>query len=284
MLSKIVSQLQSSFVASVPSVIGFLVRVVLCIVIYLVGRKVILWLIRLLRRMMKRANLQEGAITFSCSVVKILLYCALILGIALELGVKETSVAALIASVGVAIGLAFRGGLSNLAGGFLILIFQPFHVGDYIICQEQEGTVQKIEIMYTTLLTTENRRITVPNSILTDNILVNVTAEDKRRMEIEVGISYSDDIDLAKDVLEQVILSQPSVLKDEPCQVYVSELGESSVIMGLRCWVPTTDYKAVQWDMNEKIKKEFDRAGLHIPYPQMDVRLVQKDSGAKKEK
>ncbi len=273
MLSKIVSNLQTSFAASVPSVAGFFVRVLLCILACLIGRKIILWLIRLLRRMMEQAGLQKGAVTFSCSMAKILLYCALILGIAMELGVKETSIAALIASLGVAIGVAFQGGLSNLAGGFLILFFQPFRVGDYILFQEQEGTVQKIEILYTTLLTPENRRVIVPNSILTDNVLINASAEEKRRLEITVGISYTDEIDLAKEILSDLIAAEDKVLQEEPRQVFVSELGTDSVVMGLRCWVRPADYLSALWDMNEKIKKEFDRVGLNIPYQQMELHL-----------
>ncbi|MCD8346733.1 MAG: mechanosensitive ion channel family protein [Lachnospiraceae bacterium] len=258
---------------SVPLVVTFLLKVILCIVVYLVGRKVIVWLMRVFRRMLERSKMQEGAVTFSCSIIKILLYCFLVLWIGMQFGVTETSVAAVVASGGVALGLAFQGGLSNLAGGFILLVFQPFHVGDYIITQGMEGTVQKIEIMYTTLLTTDTRRVIVPNGTLADNVMVNVTAADRRKLEVKASISYEDDLQTAKAVLERLILENADVLHEEEHIVFVSELGDNGVVLGLRCWVPTSKYYPVLWQMNEQIKMEFDRAGLHIPYPQMDVHL-----------
>ncbi|MCD7882727.1 MAG: mechanosensitive ion channel [Lachnospiraceae bacterium] len=269
--------LSESLSAAMPALVAFLVKVVLCIVVYLVGRKVIAWLTNTVRDMLKRTKMQEGAITFSCSMVKILLYCVLVLGIAMQFGVTETSVAALVASGGVALGLAFQGGLSNLAGGFLILVFQPFRVGDYIITQGVEGTVLKIEIMYTTLLTTDTRKVIVPNGTLADNVMVNVTAADRRKLEVKVSISYEDDLQKAKGVLEQLIQETPDVIQEEEHIVFVSELGESGIVLGLRCFVPTDKYYPVLWQMNERIKMDFDREGLHIPYPQMDVHIVREN-------
>lgn len=265
--------IQNYIGSSVPDIISFLLKVVLCIIVYLVGRKAIAWLMRAFRRMMERSKMQEGAITFSCSIVKILLYCFLILWIGMQFGVTEASVAAVVASAGVTIGLAFQGGLSNLAGGFMLLIFQPFQVGDYIITQGMEGTVQKIEIMYTTLLTTDTRRVIVPNGTLADNVMVNVTAADQRKLEVKVSISYEDDLKTAKAVLERLIQENEDVLHEEERMVFVSELGDNGVVLGLRCWVPTDKYYPVLWQMNEQIKTEFDQAGLHIPYPQMEVHL-----------
>ncbi|MCD7955048.1 MAG: mechanosensitive ion channel family protein [Lachnospiraceae bacterium] len=267
--------LSESLSAAMPALLAFLLKVVLCIVVYLIGRKVIAWLTNTVRGMLKRTKMQEGAITFSCSMVKILLYCVLVLGIAMQFGVTETSVAALVASGGVALGLAFQGGLSNLAGGFLILVFQPFHVGDYIITQGVEGTVLKIEIMYTTLLTTDTRKVIVPNGTLADNVMVNVTAADRRKLEVKVSISYRDDLQKAKRVLEQLIQESSDVIQEEEHIVFVSELGENGIVLGLRCFVPTAKYYPVLWQMNERIKMEFDREGLHIPYPQMDVHIVE---------
>ncbi len=274
MLENWATQIMDYISSSVPALVTFLLKVILCIVIYLIGRKLISWLISLLKKMLTKSEMQEGAITFTCSVCRVLLYCVMILIIALELGVEETSVAALVASVGVAIGLAFQGGLSNLAGGFLILVFQPFHVGDYITTQGEEGTVEKIEIMYTTLLTIDTRRVIVPNGTLADNVIVNVTSADKRRLEIKVTISYDDDLKLAKEVLEQLIQEHPQIMKNEEHTVFVSELKDSGVELGLRCWVPTSDYLKILWSLNEQIKEAFDQAGLHIPYPQMEVHVT----------
>lgn len=261
------------FGGHIPGVAAFLVKIIVCIVIYIIGKNVIGWVVKTVRSMLLRTKMQTGAATFIVSMLKIFLYLILIFGIAMQFGVKESSVAALVASGGVAIGLALQGGLSNLAGGFLILLFQPFEVGDYILAQGEEGTVQKIEILYTTLHTIDNRKVIIPNGNLANNVIVNATGADRRKLDITVGISYEDDISKAKQVLLQIIERSEYVIREQEAQVFVSELGDSSVVMGLRCWVRTEQYLPALWQMNEQIKNEFDRAGLHIPFPQMDVHV-----------
>lgn len=261
------------FGGHIPGVAAFLVKIIVCIVIYIIGKNVIGWVVKTVRSMLLRTKMQTGAATFIVSMLKIFLYMILIFGIAMQFGVKESSVAALVASGGVAIGLALQGGLSNLAGGFLILLFQPFEVGDYILAQGEEGTVQKIEILYTTLHTIDNRKVIIPNGNLANNVIVNATGADRRKLDITVGISYEDDISKAKQVLLQIIERSEYVIREQEAQVFVSELGDSSVVMGLRCWVRTEQYLPALWQMNEQIKNEFDRAGLHIPFPQMDVHV-----------
>lgn len=261
------------FGSHIPGVAAFLVKIIVCIVIYIIGKNVIGWVVKTVRSMLLRTKMQTGAATFIVSMVKIFLYLILIFGLAMQFGVKESSVAALVASGGVAIGLALQGGLSNLAGGFLILLFQPFEVGDYILAQGEEGTVQKIEILYTTLHTIDNRKVIIPNGNLANNVIVNATGADRRKLDITVGISYEDDISKAKQVLLQIIEHSEYVIREQEAQVFVSELGDSSVVMGLRCWVRTEQYLPALWQMNEQIKNEFDRAGLHIPFPQMDVHV-----------
>lgn len=261
------------FGGHIPGVAAFLVKIIVCIVIYIIGKNVIGWVVKTVRSMLLRTKMQTGAATFIVSMLKIFLYLILIFGIAMQFGVKESSVAALVASGGVAIGLALQGGLSNLAGGFLILLFQPFEVGDYILAQGEEGTVQKIEILYTTLHTIDNRKVIIPNGNLANNVIVNATGADRRKLDITVGISYEDDISKAKQVLLQIIERSEYVIREQEAQVFVSELGDSSVVMGLRCWVRTDQYLPALWQMNEQIKNEFDRAGLHIPFPQMDVHV-----------
>lgn len=261
------------FDGHIPGVAAFLVKIIVCIVIYIIGKNVIGWVVKTVRSMLLRTKMQTGAATFIVSMVKIFLYLILIFGLAMQFGVKESSVAALVASGGVAIGLALQGGLSNLAGGFLILLFQPFEVGDYILAQGEEGTVQKIEILYTTLHTIDNRKVIIPNGNLANNVIVNATGADRRKLDITVGISYEDDISKAKQVLLQIIEHSEYVIREQEAQVFVSELGDSSVVMGLRCWVRTEQYLPALWQMNEQIKNEFDRAGLHIPFPQMDVHV-----------
>ena len=261
------------FGGHIPGVAAFLVKIIVCIVIYIIGKNVIGWVVKTVRSMLLRTKMQTGAATFIVSMVKIFLYLILNFGLAMQFGVKESSVAALVASGGVAIGLALQGGLSNLAGGFLILLFQPFEVGDYILAQGEEGTVQKIEILYTTLHTIDNRKVIIPNGNLANNVIVNATGADRRKLDITVGISYEDDISKAKQVLLQIIEHSEYVIREQEAQVFVSELGNSSVVMGLRCWVRTEQYLPALWQMNEQIKNEFDRAGLHIPFPQMDVHV-----------
>ena len=258
-----------------PGFAELIVKIVLCALIYVIGKKLIAKLVRVVRAMLDKSHMSPGAATFVVSMLKIILYLTLILGIAMQFGLKESSVAALVASGGVAIGLALQGGLSNLAGGFLILLFQPFQIGDYILTQGQEGTVQKIEILYTTLHTIDNRKVIVPNGNLANNVIVNVTAADRRKLEITVGISYEDSIQTAKAVLQRLLTEHPLVLHDQEAQVFVTELGESSVVLGVRCWVKTDQYFPVLWQLNEQIKEAFDEAGIHIPYPQMDVHMKQ---------
>ena len=258
-----------------PGFAELIVKIVICALIYVIGKKLIAKLVRIVRAMLDKSHVSPGAATFVVSMLKIILYLTLILGIAMQFGLKESSVAALVASGGVAIGLALQGGLSNLAGGFLILLFQPFQIGDYILTQGQEGTVQKIEILYTTLHTIDNRKVIVPNGNLANNVIVNVTAADRRKLEITVGISYEDSIQTAKAVLQRLLTEHLLVLHDQEAQVFVAELGESSVVLGVRCWVKTDQYFPVLWQLNEQIKEAFDEAGIHIPYPQMDVYMKQ---------
>ena len=258
-----------------PGFAELIVKIVICALIYVIGKKLIAKLVRVVRAMLDKSHVSPGAATFVVSMLKIILYLTLILGIAMQFGLKESSVAALVASGGVAIGLALQGGLSNLAGGFLILLFQPFQIGDYILTQGQEGTVQKIEILYTTLHTIDNRKVIVPNGNLANNVIVNVTAADRRKLEITVGISYEDSIQTAKAVLQRLLTEHPLVLHDQEAQVFVTELGESSVVLGVRCRVKTDQYFPVLWQLNEQIKEAFDEAGIHIPYPQMDVHMKQ---------
>ena len=274
-MEKIISQLGEKVQEQLPQAASFLLKVVICIAVYIIGKKLIAAAVRMVRKLLERARVQAGAVTFAASMTKIVLYLILILGIGTQFGLKESSVAAIVASGGGAVGLALQGGLSNFAGGFLLLLFQPFHVGDYIITQGVEGTVQKIEILYTTLQTVDNRRVIVPNGSLANNVMVNVTAADKRKLEIKVGISYQDSIEKAKRVIHNLMENDPDIMSGEERQVFVAELGESSVVIGMRCWVKTEQYFPVLWRMNELIKTEFDREGISIPYPQVDVHVTQ---------
>ena len=250
---------------------------VLSIVVLYIGSRLIRWVLGLVRRSLGRTGMDKGAVQFLCSFLKALLYILLIFGIGMNFGIKESSVAALLGTAGVTIGLALQGGLSNLAGGVMILIFKPFQVGDYIIVDKAngwEGTVYKIEICYTTLLSVDYRHIVIPNGTLSGNTVVNLTARDMRKLELKIGISYDSDMHKAKQILEQIIKDDKGTREDQGMLVYVDELAENAVTLGLRVWVPTEDYWTVRWRLNETIKDEFDRQGIRIPYRQLDGHLI----------
>ena len=272
-----VSQFQKYLDEHTPELISFGIKVVLSIVVLYIGSRLIRWVLGLVRRSLGRAGMDKGAVQFLCSFLKALLYILLIFGIGMNFGIKESSVAALLGTAGVTIGLALQGGLSNLAGGVMLLIFKPFQVGDYIIVDKAngwEGTVYKIEICYTTLLSVDYRHIVIPNGTLSGNTVVNLTARDMRKLELKIGISYDSDMHKAKQILEQIIKDDKGTREDQGMLVYVDELAENAVILGLRVWVPTEDYWTVRWRLNETIKDEFDRQGIRIPYRQLDVHVI----------
>ena len=258
-----------------PALTGFCIKVVLSIIVFFVGRRIISWIVSIMRKSLERANIDAGVVQFISSAGKAVLYMLLIFNIAISLGVKESSVAALLGTAGVTVGLALQGGLANLAGGVLLLIFKPFVVGDYII-QDQangcEGTVAKIEICYTTLLSIDNKKIVVPNGTLSNSTIINVTAKENRKLEIKVGISYDADIRKAKKVIEDILKADPDTRSDNSeMVVFVDSLADSAVIIGLRVWVPTDAYWKTKWRLNQRIKEEFDTNGITIPYNQMEV-------------
>jgi small conductance mechanosensitive channel len=248
-------------------------RVLFAVIFFLVGMQLIKLVRKVIKNAMRKANAETGVVQFVDSFVKAALYVILVFFLASYFGVDAASIVALLGSAGVAIGLAVQGSLSNLAGGVLILILKPFKVGDYIVegVGGKEGTVKEIQIFYTTLLTPDNQTVILPNGNLANNSLVNVTTQDTRRMDITVGVSYRADLKKAKDVLFSVLQEDEAVLKDRDMQVFVSELGSSSVNLGVRCWFKQSEFWAGKWRVTENCKLALDRAGIEIPFPQMDV-------------
>ena len=261
--------------AQIPAVEAFAWKVILAIVIYFIASKVIVKICAFIRAAMNKAGADTGVIQFLTSFVNTALYFLLIVSIAVRFGIKESSIAALLASGGVAIGLALQGGLSNLAGGVIIMLLRPFTVGDYIIenTNSQEGTVVKIDLFYTTLSTVDNRRITIPNGNITNSSIVNVTSQDKRKLEIKVMIGYQSDLKKAKGILETLLHADPAIMSEQEMLVFVDELADDGVILGLRAWVKTEDYWPAKWRLNEEIKLTFDEEDIDIPYPQLDVHI-----------
>lgn len=267
--------------AEIPTITDFCLKVVLAIVVFFIGTKLIRVFIKWVRKSLERTNLDAGVVQFVCSAGKWALYLFLVFNLALWLGVQASSVAALMGTLGVTIGLGLQGGLSNLAGGILLLLFKPFVVGDYIVQDSAsgcEGTVSRIEMCYTTLLSIDNKKIVIPNGTLSNSTIINVTAKESRQLEIKVGISYESDLQKAKKLLETILLDDPDTKGGrDQMAVFVDELADSAVILGLRVWVPTDQYFPVKWRLNEKIKETFDAAGIEIPYNQMEVYVHQKN-------
>ena len=259
-----------------PRMMDFILQVALAFVFIIVGVKLIGWVRKILRKSLERNKADTGLIQFLDSLVKYGLYILLGLTILQRFGVQTTSIVAAIGSVGVAIGLALQGSLSNFAGGVIVLLLKPFKVGDYIIQGGLEGTVSEIQLFYTTLTTGDNRKIIIPNGQLADNSLINTTAADTRRLDIRVGIGYNSDVKLAKEILLNLGNGEEFTLKEEgkaPMAV-VEELAESSVNMLLRVWTPTNKYWEVKFRLTEAVKASFDEAGIEIPYNQIDVHLI----------
>lgn len=261
-----------------PGVVAFGLRVLMALVLFFIGSRLIKLLRRIVRRSMERAGADVGVMQFIDSILKAFLYFVLVMLIASSFGVDTTSVVALVGSAGLAAGLALQGSLANFAGGVLLLMVRPFKVGDYIVQGDLEGTVSEIQMIYTYLLTPDNRKVVIPNGKLADNSLINVTAQEKRRLDIDVGISYTADLKKAKETGMKLLEREERVLKEEEHMVVVSELADSAVILKLRFWVKPEDYWNVKWDMTEEVKLAFDAEGIEIPYQQVDVHIREEEA------
>lgn len=272
-----ISKTQEYLDKYLPVAIGFGLRLLLTVLLFLVGSRLIKLVRKIVRRSMERAGADVGVTQFMDSLIRVLLYFLLVMFLADGIGVDTTSVMALVGSAGLTIGLAFQGSLSNFAGGVLILLIKPFKVGDYIIYTSAnlEGKVTKIEMFYTTLLTVDNKKVVIPNGTLSNSSLINVTAEEKRRIDIVVGIGYTANLKLAKEVCLNLLAAQPAVLQDQNNMVVVDDLADSAVNLKICCWVRAEDYWTVRWDLMEKIKTAFDENGIEIPFNQLDVNLKQ---------
>ena len=258
----------------VPVACDYLLRIALVLMIFFVGRKLIKNIVSLCDQALKRHGMEVTVRRFFCNVINALGYICM-LGILLQtVGLTATSLTALVASAGVAVGLALQGSLSNFAGGVLILLMKPFVIGDYIVQGNTEGTVKEIGLVYTELITADNRLIVIPNGTLIDNSIVNVTATGKRRLELSVGIGYKSDLKKAKEVLIRLGENDPARDPENPVNVFVSELAESSVNLGLHVWVSSSEYWNAKWRLTENIKMAFDEEGIEIPFKQVEISVT----------
>lgn len=246
-------------------------KVVLALLTLFIGLFLIGRLNRLILRFFEKQDFDPAVESFLASLISIGLKVLLLFSVVSMLGVQTTSFLAVLGAAGLAVGLALQGSLSNFAGGVLILIFKPFKIGDYIEAQGHAGTVSEIQIFNTVLHTPDNKKIIIPNGNLSNNSMVNYTAEKKRRCDFVLGIGYNDDIKKAKQLLEKILSKDPRTIKKEPLQIIVGNLGESSVDVFARAWVKTDDYWDFFFENTEAIKIACDKAGISIPFPQRDV-------------
>lgn len=272
-----VSKLSEITDGMLNKIIDFGFDLLIAIVIYIIGKIVLNLIRKLVKRILNRSNVDLGVIKFTDSVVKAIGYLIIIITICGQIGIQTTSLITLLGTAGLSIGFALEGCLSNFAGGVLILVTRPFKVGDYIIVNGVEGNVEKIDIIYTTLYTIDNKVVKLPNGAVSNSVLTNVTDQQRRRVDVEVGIHYNDDIKLAKKIAMDIMDDCEYILRDEENNVVVKKLSDSSIILEIRMWANTDQYWDAKFYLNEAIKEAFDRNGIHIPYNQLDVNVHQMD-------
>lgn len=260
--------------------IAFLI--VECIFIYVIGRKLIKWVLKIVNKTFERRQTELSIARFMDSLLNVALNVILVIIIAGVLGVNGSSVVAIVGSAGLTIGTALQGSLSNFAGGILILLLTPFKVGDYIsVPGIGEGVVTSIQIFYTYICTVDNRMIVVPNGTLSNASVTNVTHEPIRRLDMEMSVDYSSDIELVKAVLKEVTDGQELILREQPVDIFISRFDASAITFGIRMWVNTENYFPLMWKMQEDMKAAFDSHQISIPFNRMDVSMVSEEAVSK---
>ncbi|RBQ27484.1 mechanosensitive ion channel family protein [Arcobacter sp. CECT 9188] len=253
-------------------VISYAFSFVLAILIFVIGKWFVNKLVKFLGRMLRKVDdIDETLVKFLENIVYYALITVVILASLNKLGVETTSFLAILGAAGLAIGLALKDSLGNFASGVMIVLFKPFKVGDSVIAGGASGTITEVTIFNTVFLTADNQKIIVPNAKITSASITNVNANDTRRIDITIGISYEDSIKQAKEVLTKIINENSKVLKDKAVGIAVTELAESSVNLTINVWVKASDYGSTKAELLENIKITFDEVGITIPYPKQDV-------------
>jgi len=254
-------------------VVPWAINIFFALVIFIVGRWVIRILIKVLRKALGRAKMDDILINFVASMTSALLLLFVIIAALNQLGINTTSLIALLGAAGLAIGLALQNSLQNFASGVMLIIFRPFKTGDFVEAGGTSGVVEHISIFTTIMRTGDNREVIVPNGAIYNGTITNYSARETRRIDMVFGIGYDDDIKKAKQILQQLLDADERVLKDPAPLIAVGELADSSVNFNVRPWVKSGDYWAVKFDFTEQVKLTFDAQGISIPYPQMDVHM-----------
>lgn len=254
-------------------IISYAGRILLSIIFYLIGKFIISRVVDFIDNKFQHKEVDISLHKFILTLMKFTLQVLLFVAMASMLGAEMTTFIAIIGSAGLAVGLALQGSLSNFAGGVLILLLKPFKSGDFIEAAGHAGVVQEIQVFYTILNTTDNKRVIIPNSSLSNSSAINYTANQTRRVDFKFGVGYEDDIFKVKEVLLRIANEHPLSLRDPEPVVVLSELGESSVYFSLRVWCKTEDYWTIHADIMDKVKVEFDNEGISIPFPRMDIHM-----------
>lgn len=249
------------------------INIAFAVAILLLGRWIVSIIANIVSGLLNKSRMEVILVNFITSILRTVLFLFVIIAAMDKLGVNTTSLVALLGAAGLAVGLALQGSLQNFAAGVMLIVFRPFKSGDFIEAAGISGTVEIINIFSSTLRTGDNREIIVPNGSIYGGVITNFSARSTRRIDMIVGIGYDSDLKLARQTLEEIINADERILKDPATLIAVSELAESSVNLVLRPWVKSSDYWAVKFDLNEKIKLSFDDKNIAIPYPQMDIHI-----------
>ena len=247
--------------------------IIIALVFILIGFKIVSLILKLIKRGFDKSKLDDSVAGFLLSVFRVIGYILVFITAASMVGIQVTSFVAILGTASMAIGLALQGALSNLAGGVLILVLKPFAVGDYIIENDKgtEGTVSSIDIFYTRLLTIDNKLVVIPNGVLTNNSLINVTKEKKRKLEVTIPIAYDTDIKVLKEVVSEVLNSEEKIMSDQPTDIFINSFDDSGMTVAVRAWTATSDYWPALWSLREGLKAAFDEHDIRIPYSRVEV-------------
>jgi len=257
--------------------LDFGMKALMALVIFFIGRMIARIVTKGLRKAMQSRKVDKILESFACNLVYWVLMIFVIIATINHIGVQTTSLIAIMGAAGLAIGLALQGSLANFAAGVLIVMFRPYRVGDFIEAAGISGTVLEVQILTTVLKTGDNKQIIVPNGQIMGSIITNYSANDTRRVEMTIGVSYDDDLDKVRSTLQELVNADDRILKDPECLIAVSELADSSVNFIVRPWVNRADYSSVKFGLTEAIKKRFDQEGISFPFPQQDVHLYKND-------
>jgi small conductance mechanosensitive channel len=249
--------------------------ILMALIIFVVGRWIAGAIKNKLRSTMEKRNVDPALISFGTSIIYYVLMIAVVLAAVQQVGFQTTSLVAVLGAAGLAVGLALQGSLSNFASGVLIIMFRPFKIGDFIDAGGQAGVVQEIGVLVTIMKTPDNKKIIQPNSAIMSGAIINVTANDTRRVDMTVGVSYTDDLDKVQNIITEILNADSRVLQDPAPQVVVAELADSSVNFNVRPWCATGDYWGIFFDFQKNIKQRLDQEGVSIPFPQQDVYMHQ---------